>query len=210
MRARATMLAAVTAVVASGALAGCTEDRTDGEQRTTSTSTSASSPAPVPAPALGGPTPRPHRPPAQAMDSLERPIAEQLARRIAVDDLRLDYLDCPHWDHTVPSTMTCQGYVDGLVAPVQVRVQAAAGRGVSFDARLSSGMVATSRLETMLRHDGWDAADCGDVAAYPASVGTRIVCRVQRDAEVDYVVATVRSRVGRVTISHYATASSAP
>ncbi len=144
------------------------------------------------------------------MDALERPVAERLARQIAGEDLTLGYLDCPHWDGTVPSAMTCQGYVEGLVTQVQVHLLAARGRRILFDARLGTGVVATRRLEDTLRSGGWTAADCGDVAAYPARVGTRIVCRVRRDTDVNYVVATVRSHAGRVTIADYERTAAAP
>jgi hypothetical protein len=196
------VLVAVTAVITTGVLAGCTRDRSEDRQQGNAST-------PARAPALGGPTPRPHRPPSRAMDPLERSVAERLAGRIAADDLRLGYLDCPHWDGTVPSALTCKGYVEGLVALVRVRVRGAAGRGVSFDAQLGSGMVATRRVERMLRDNGWEVADCGHVPAYPARVGMRIVCRVQRDARDEFVVATVRSHAGRVTVADYARSAAA-
>lgn len=205
MRARAAVLLAVTAAVAVGLLGGCTEDHPgDGGQDGRRSSGSG------PAPALGGPTPARHRPPHRAMDALERPVAVRLARQIAAEDLSLDYLDCPHWDGTVPSAMTCRGYVEGLVTRVPVHLLAAKGRRIVFDARMGTGVVATRRLEDTLRSGGWSDVDCGDVAAYPAQVGTRIVCRVRRGSEVTYVVATVRSQAGRVTIADYERTAAAP
>ena len=208
MRARAVLLVAATAVVAIGVLAGCSQDRVqDGSQRQASAQTSA--PDPAKTPDLGGPVPREHRPPHRAMNRLERPVAERLARQIAVEDLSLDFLDCPPWNGMVPITMTCQGYVEGLVTQVRVHLLAAADGRISFDARISTGVVATRRLVETLRSDGWTAVDCGDVAAYPASVGSRIVCRVRRDGSTGYVVATVRSPAGRVTIADYPSTAAA-
>jgi hypothetical protein len=143
------------------------------------------------------------------MDDLERPVAHQLARQIAADGLTLGHLDCPHWDGTVPSTMSCRGYVDELLVDVWVQLSAPHG-DVSFDARVSGGVVATRRIERTLRRDGWTAADCGEVAAYPAQAGVRIVCRVERAGRRSYVVATVRSRAGAVTIAEYARSGAGP
>jgi hypothetical protein len=140
------------------------------------------------------------------MDPLERPLAEQLARHIAREGLSLGYLDCPRWGGTVPSRMTCRGYVDGLLVAVRVRLTAA-GKDISYDARLAGGLVATRALERRLRDDGWVHVDCGDVAAYPARVGTRIVCQVQRGSRTTYLVATVSSPAGAVMIADYASAA---
>jgi hypothetical protein len=138
------------------------------------------------------------------MDRLEEPVADRLGRRIARQGLRLDYLDCPRWGGTVPSRMLCNGYVDGLVTKVHVLLTAAVqGRAVSFEARLADGLIATRNLESTLRRQGSSDADCGGVAAYPARVGSRIVCRVVRKGVQRYVVATVRSRSGMVMIADY-------
>jgi hypothetical protein len=156
------------------------------------------------APALGGAMPARHRPPTTAMNRLERPVAERLGAQIAGQGLTLEYLDCPPWDSTVPSRMTCRGYVDGIVTPVLVHLRAeAAGKAVDFDARLGAGVIATRNLEATLRDHGWPSVDCGDVAAYPARRGGRIVCRVARAGKPRYVVATVVDRSGRVTIADY-------
>jgi hypothetical protein len=138
------------------------------------------------------------------MDDLERPVQRRLAEQVRGQGLSLDYLACPRWDGAVPARMTCTGYVDGLVAPVDVRLEAAVrGRAVDFDARLLDGVIATRRLTDLLRSQGWSGADCGEVAAYPARVGSRIVCRVVRGGEPRFVVATVQARSGRVMISGY-------
>lgn len=138
------------------------------------------------------------------MDALERPVAAQLSRLVARDGLQLDYLDCPHWDGTVPRAMTCRGYVDGLVGQVRVHLMIGApGSGLRFDARLTSGVLATEGLEDILRRRGWRQPDCGDRAAYPAEVGVRIVCRVVRGGDETYVVAVVSDRSGAVMITDY-------
>ena len=179
-------LAAATVVL----VAGCSDAPTPPPARTR-------------APALGGTVPVRHHPPRTAMDSLEKPVADRLAAQIAPQGLTLEYLDCPHWDTTVPSRLTCRGYVDGIVASVQVHVSAGGGRTVDFDARLGDGVIATRRLQGTLRRQGWRAVDCGDVAAYPAHVGDRIVCRVERPGRRGYVVATIVDRAGKVSIAGY-------
>jgi hypothetical protein len=197
VRARAAVLPLVLAVVL--VLVGCSDHRAaDARDR------------PTPAPTLGGSTPRPHPAPRQPMDRLEKPVADRLARQIAPLGLTLAYLDCPHWDRAVPTRMTCRGYVDGLVAQVRVLLEAAVqGRAVDFDAWLAGGVLATANLEETLHDRGWAVVDCGDVAAYPAVVGSRIVCRVQRGRKRAYVVATVRSRSGQVMIADYPGTSTA-
>lgn len=153
---------------------------------------------------LGGPVPVRHAAPTRPMDRLERPVAARLAREVAHLGLRLDYLDCPHWNGRLPGTMTCRAYLDGLVGQVRVRLAATvAGRAVEFDARMTSGVIATRTLEETLWDQGWTRAACGSVPAYPARPGTRIICRVTRDAATRYVVATVTSRAGAVAIADY-------
>lgn len=140
------------------------------------------------------------------MNRLERPVAERLAEQIAHQGLTLEYLDCPRWDSSVPSRMTCRAYVDGILVAVRVHLKAAVeGKAVSFDASLEDGVIATRNLEGTLRGQGWSVADCGRVAAYPAHAGDRIVCRVQRSGDRRYVVATVTNRSGAVTITGYRT-----
>jgi hypothetical protein len=138
------------------------------------------------------------------MDDLERPVRDRLAAQIRGQGLTLSYLDCPAWDHQVPTRMVCKGYVDGLVARVAVHLKAAVeGRAVGFDARLLDGVIATRKLEWTLRRDGWSHADCGDAPAYPARVGTRIVCHVTKTGDDRYLVATVSDRSGAVMIGDY-------
>lgn len=165
----------------------------------------AASARPVATPtALGGPPPPQTSPPGRPMDGLERPVHHRLAAQVAGQGLTLTYLDCPRWDGTVPTRMVCKGYVDGLVARVAVHLRAAVeGKAVGFDARLLDGVIATRKLERTLRHQGWSRADCGDVPAYPAKVGSRIVCRVHRRGDDRYVVATVSDRSGAVMIADY-------
>jgi len=160
-------------------------------------------------PGLGGAAPRTHAPPSAPMDAVERPVWRRLARQVAGQGLTLHYLACPHWDGRVPARLTCRGYVDGLVARVAVRLQRGGqGADVGFDAWMLDGVVATRQLEETLRGRGWTTADCGDRPAYPATVGRRLVCHVERSDAQEYVVATVSDPHGAVTIRHYGTAAS--
>ena len=138
------------------------------------------------------------------MNDLEKQIAGRLAAHVLRQGLVLEHLDCPHWDGAVPSRMTCRGYVDGVVATVRVHLASAVdGKAVNFDARLQGGVIATQNLVDTLQEQGWSDADCGAVPAYPARVGSRIVCRVTRDGADQHVVATVRDRSGAVMIRGY-------
>jgi hypothetical protein len=186
------------------ALAGCAGDRSD--QPRSSTSSSA-----APTPALGGPPVVRATPPDHEMDRLERPVAVQLARQVAREGLTLQYLDCPRWDGRVPSRMSCRAFVDGLRTEVDVVfTRAVQGKAVGFDASLARGVIATRNLERTLRRQGWSEADCGDVPAYPARPGSRIVCRVTRTGSSEYVVATVRDHAGAVTIAGYRGSTASP
>lgn len=202
MRARAVpSVVAVVAMVAVAAvlLVGCSDERARAAKDGATSG---------PAPELGGPAPEWHQPPRREMDRLEKPVAARLASQISAQGLTLVYLDCPTWDGTVPSTLTCHGYVDGLVTDVRLLLKAAVdGKAVGFDARLGPGLVATQKLEDTLHRQGWVDVDCGDVAAYPAKVGSRVVCKVERRDKRTYVVATVRSYEGAVTIADYAGAA---
>jgi hypothetical protein len=100
--------------------------------------------------------------------------------------------------------MSCRGYVDGLVAAVQVRLQGTTARQVRLDAWLGDGLIATRNLEATVRGLGWVSADCGSAPAYPATVGSRITCRVRRGHRSSFVVATVRTRSGHVAVTAYA------
>jgi hypothetical protein len=191
-------LAVVTVLVAGCDAAPAGSSRSPGSPAT-------GSPRP---PVVGGEAPREKQPPSTPMDSLERPVHARLAAQIAGQGLTLTYLDCPHWDGTVPRRLTCRGYVDGLVARVAVHLKAAVqGKAVSFDARLLGGVIATRKLESTLRRQGWKEADCGGRAAYPAETGARIVCHVRRPADDRYVVATVTDRSGAVMITDYRSGS---
>jgi hypothetical protein len=155
-------------------------------------------------PALGGRLAAAHRPPDRPMNQLERPVRARLAAQVAGQGLTLTYLDCPRWDGTVPSRMTCTAYVDGVLARVAVHLKAAVeGKAVSFDANLLDGVIATRNLEATLRRQGWQRADCGDAPAYPATVGSRIVCHVTGSSGDRYVQATVTERSGAVMIADY-------
>lgn len=153
---------------------------------------------------LGGPTPASHPVPTRTMDRMERAVADELGEQVAREGLSLDYLDCPTWDRLVPATLTCQGYVDGLVAGVQVTLGKEASEAAPvFDARILTGMISTRALEETLREQGWALPDCGDVPVYPAHVGEQIVCRVERDGRWHYLSATVSATGGEVTIADY-------
>jgi hypothetical protein len=54
-----------------------------------------------------------------------------------------------------------------------------------------------------LHGEGFTGVDCGDVAAYPTRVGTRLVCRVTDRGRQRYLVATVTDRHGTVGITDY-------
>lgn len=170
-----------------GALAGCADDP---------------EPAPAGEPRLGAPSPDVSAPPEQPMDDLERPVADQLAPRLEDDGLTLEYVECPRWRGAVPSTLTCKGYVDGIVGKVKVELSRGP-RQVEFDAWLAQGVVATTRLVERLEREGYAGVDCGATPAYPARLGMRIVCRVRGKDEVSHVVATVTDPAGHVQIAGY-------
>lgn len=183
-RAAPSLLGALAAVVA---LSGCGED----------------DPAQTRAHDLGGPTPTPSVVPGEPMDRLEKPVAERLAPRLEREGLTLEYVDCPTWTGDVPDDVHCEGYVDGIVGEVEVRLTRGERGAVEFDARLGEGIVATSRLVRRLEHEGWNAVDCGPTPAYPARTGLRITCRVHEGGTASYVVATVTDRRGEVQIEEY-------
>jgi hypothetical protein len=190
-RLTAPLLAAGLAAVAAVALAGCGGG----------TAGDGNDPA---APArLGAPAPPSSAPPSGPMNRLERPVAEELAPRLADDGLTLTHVDCPDWTGAVPFETTCQGYVDGVVGEVDVELSRRAGGEVEFDAWLNEGIVATRRLVDRLAAEGYADVDCGPTPAYPARLGMRLVCRVQNGAETGYVVATVTGPRGEVEIEGY-------
>lgn len=137
------------------------------------------------------------------MDYLEKAVDEHLASRLDDEGLSLRYVDCPHWDGRAPSTLTCKGYVDGVVAQVTVALSRGAHGGTEFDAWLEEGVVSTGRLVDRLERQGYTRVRCGSVPAYPARVGMRIVCRVNERGRSAYLVATVIDRHGAVRIQDY-------
>lgn len=157
-------------------------------------------PTQAPPPKLGGPKVRRAVPPKQPMDALERPVARRLAREIRDDGLSLDYLSCPPWDGEVPTKLTCSAYLDGVKGTVLVKLVAADRGQVSFDAHLAHGVVATASLVRTLEAHGYGGVDCGSRPAYPARVGSTIVCAVTGPDGDGHVVATVTRRNGAVTV----------
>lgn len=150
--------------------------------------------------AVGGPAFVPATPPPGEMSGWERRVAARLGQRLGRDDgLSLDHLDCPRVHHT-PARLTCDGYVDGVVGQVRVRLSRWRRGGVEFDAVLAAGVVSTANLVSRVSSAG-GRADCGPTPAYPARVGTRIVCAVRRAGGQAYVVATVTDRSGTVEIT---------
>jgi hypothetical protein len=139
------------------------------------------------------------------MTRLERPIAARLAHEAAAEGLGLDYLRCPPWDGRMPHRLRCTGWFDGVRAPVLVRLTTLAGGSLGFDARIGPGVVATANLVEELRTHGYTHVDCGDRPAYPSRVGLRLVCGVTEHGTRRYVVATVGSRSGAVSIRDYRT-----
>lgn len=137
------------------------------------------------------------------MDSVEEPIADHLAEQLRVDGLTLDYVDCPRWSGSVPARMVCDGYLDGVVGQVQVELTRGRGGAVEYDAWLEEGVLATARLVRRLEDEGYTSVECGDVAAYPARIGLRLVCEVEDDGEIAYVAATVVDADGEVRIEDY-------
>lgn len=148
----------------------------------------------------GARTPEPSAPPARPMDALERPVADRLAPELSDEGLSLEYVDCPAWSGEVPFETECTGYVDGVVGDIEVALSHGADGAVEFDARLTEGVVSTSRLVDRLEREGWVGVDCGSTPAYPARLGMRILCRVHEGATSSYVVATVTDRRGEVEI----------
>jgi hypothetical protein len=112
------------------------------------------------------------------------------------------HLDCPAGADAAPTAMVCQAYVEGVAVDVDVALHGHRP-GITFDARLGPGLLATASLVQRLRDAGYDRVDCGSREAYPAVVGDRIVCAVQRDGRRRYVVATVTTADGHVAISDY-------
>lgn len=159
--------------------------------------------AAVEAPPLGGPAPTPSTPPTEPMDHLEQPVADRLAGQVRDEGLTLEHVSCPPWGGAVPTALDCAGFVDGVVGDVRVELTPGADGEVEFDAWLGGGVVATAKLVDRLHEEGFADVRCGDVPAYPARVGLRLVCRVRDDAGTAYLVATVTDRDGSVEIEDY-------
>jgi hypothetical protein len=178
------VVVAVVAVVAVLMLAGCTPAAPPPEE-----------------PVAGGATPTAQAPPAAPMDAVERPVAGVLAARVRDDGLTLEHLSCPSWRGRLPAELGCTGWFDGVEGSVTVRLRAGRHHSVVYDARLTSGVVATHLVVERLRAEGYVDVDCGTVAAYPAEVGEELVCLVTLDGEHGHVVATVTDPDGSVAIS---------
>jgi hypothetical protein len=154
-------------------------------------------------PKLGGPYVAPAHLPAGPMNRIEKPIAARLAEQARAQGLRLQILDCPPWDTSVPGRLRCMAYLDGIPTPVRVHLAAADDGSIAFEATLGHGVVATRKLVQELSRHGYTHVDCGNVAAYPSRVGLRVVCQVSHDGDERYVAATVTDRSGGMTISDY-------
>jgi hypothetical protein len=90
-----------------------------------------------------------------------------------------------------------------VTARVRVRLRAVTNGAVRFEATLKRGVIATRRLVDELRRGGYAHVNCGDTPAYPATVGSKVVCAVSKHGRARYVVATVTDRSGAVRISSY-------
>jgi hypothetical protein len=174
-----------------GTLAGCGDDP------------DASADPSAAQPSLGAPAPSSVAPPAQPMDRVEKPVAEQLAPRLEDENLTLEYVDCPRWNGDLPASLVCEGYLDGVVGEVDVELTEGRDGHVEFDAWLDNGVVATTRLVQRLEAEGYTRVDCGALPAYPATPGLRIVCRGTTEGRVEHVVATVVDADGGVRIEDY-------
>jgi hypothetical protein len=162
-----------------------------------------SAPAPSGRGTPGGPSISPSAAPGRPMDDVERPVADRLAPRLEDDGLTLEYVDCPDWSGAVPASLQCRAFVDGVVAPATVQISREDGSRLVFDAWLDHGVVSTARLVERLEAQGYAEVDCGEVPAYPARAGTRIMCEVDGGAGAGHVVATVVDARGHVRIEDY-------
>ena len=182
------------------ALSGCYGGNDPKADRPPSpTSTVSSRPSPTP----GGDLPASATPPVTPMDDLEQAVAARLDRQVAHEGLHLQYVACPAWHGKAPQRLTCQGYVDGVMTGIHVRLSRLVGGAVSFQASLARGLVSTAMLEDKLRKDGFAQVDCGTAPAYPSVVGSRVVCAVTKKGHQQFVVAKVTSPSGSVEIRGY-------
>ncbi|HET6626476.1 MAG TPA: hypothetical protein VFG63_08795 [Nocardioidaceae bacterium] len=184
------MLRALVGAAAVLLATGCADTTTPSEQ-------------PRPSPSSLGGAPHPAAtPPARPMRMVERTIAEDLSGRLVEEDLSVDYLDCPDLREDRPVKVVCDGYIDGVLADVRVRLWGPADDR-RYDARLGTDILVTANLVSRLAAEGYHRIDCGDRPAYPTVVGDRIVCSVTRHREQRYVVALVTTKSGKVRISDF-------
>ena len=181
------------------AVSGCQAGDSDAGERQPSPSPTVSSPAPTP----GGDLPAAATPPAHPMDDLEQAVAARLDRQVAREGLHLQYVACPAWHGKAPQRLTCQGYLDGVITTIHLRLSRLVGGAISFRARMARGLVSTAMLEAQLRKDGFAQVNCGDAPAYPSVVGSRVVCAVTKQGRKQFVVAQVTSPSGSVMIRGY-------
>ena len=160
---------------------------------------SASRPSPTP----GSDLPAAATPPAHPMDDLEQAVAARLDRQVIHEGLHLQYVACPAWHGKAPQRLICQGYVDGVMTSIHVRLSRLVGGAVSFQASLARGLLSTAMLEDKLRKDGFAQVDCGAAPAYPSVVGSRVVCSVTKKGHQQFVIAKVTSPSGSVEIRGY-------
>lgn len=196
--------AKIVGVMAAGLLlVGCSggDSESDNPGDSSSPATGSASEG-EPRPTLGRTAGTPTDPPARPMARLENAVAVRLRAQVAGQGLRLDYLDCPKWDGMAPQQLICKGYLNGVTADVRVRLTRTT-TSVNFDARLQDPVLATANVERRLREDGYTAIDCGKKPAYPAVVGSEVVCKVSKDGAQKYVVATVLEGSRTVQISDY-------
>lgn len=175
---------------------GCTSGTTGSAPDPSSTLTPSSTPR------VGGATTRaPH--PGRPMSRMERYIAGKLASKVVDEGLDLEYLDCPTWGRRMPHTINCEGFFNGVVGEVEVRLDATAGGLVAYDAKLTNGVISTRKLVERLEADGYRQVNCGDAPAYPADVGSEVVCSVDKVGDRVFVVARVSDLSGGVLIREY-------
>ncbi len=143
------------------------------------------------------------KPPSRKMTRVERTIAADLSSRLSEQELSVSHLDCPDFDDAQkPEKVTCQGYVDGVVAGVSVTLWGPPAN-LQYDARLDRGILATANLVRRLAVEGYHQIDCGHRSAYRSIVGDQIICAVTKNDRQKYVVATVTTNSGEVEISDY-------
>jgi len=151
-------------------------------------------------PTPGGPSTAPDVAPTEPMSPLEQAVSARLRGVARQHGLRLEHLRCPAWDHRMPGRVRCAGWFSGVRADVLVRLTRVTGGSLLFDAWIGDGVVATRQLVRRLEQRGQADVDCGNVPAYPARVGLRIVCASGPVGQRHYWAATVTNRSGAVRI----------